>query len=142
MAEEVPRQPPKDPILHLARNVFCEPPPDRLTVEQLCALHAFFHEVLAAGYRLYQIVPIDKATPVIRQKFSAMVQTPNNPLHHLAVNVFCEPPPDLLTVEQLCALHEFFHEVLAAGYRLYQIVPIDEAIPVIRKKFSGMAIAP
>jgi hypothetical protein len=57
---------------------------------------------------------------------------------HLSVNVFCMPPPDDLTVEQLCALHEFFHEVLAAGYRLYQVVPIDKAAEIIRQKFSGM----
>lgn len=47
-------------------------------------------------------------------------------------------PPDGLTVEQLCALHEFFHAVLVAGYRLYQVVPIDTAAGVIREKFGGM----
>jgi hypothetical protein len=52
--------------------------------------------------------------------------------------IFCLPPPDGLTVEQLCALHEFFHAVLVAGYRLYQVVPIDKAADIIRDKFSGM----
>jgi len=58
-------------------------------------------------------------------------------LAKLSLNIFCDFP-DIkdLTPEQRCALHEFFHVVLAAGYRLYQIVPPDKAGPIIKKKFG------
>ena len=79
MPDELPHHRPNDPILHLSLHTLCMPPPDDLTVEQLCALHEFFHEVLAAGYRLYQVVPIDKAVPVIREKFGGMVGVPPPP---------------------------------------------------------------
>jgi hypothetical protein len=67
---------------------------------------------------------------------------PRDPLHILSLNIFCAPPPKELTPEQLCALHEFFHEVLAAGYKLYQKVPIDQAAEVIREKFGKMCVPP
>jgi hypothetical protein len=77
MAEEAPPfDRPNDPLLWLSRHTFCQPPPDELTIEQLCALHEFFHVVLAAGYKLYQVVPIDKAAAVIREKFGGMVGAP------------------------------------------------------------------
>jgi hypothetical protein len=63
-----------DPLHKLARNLFCEEPPDQLSVEQLCALHEFFHEVLAAGYRLYQVVPAAKAAAVMKTKFGMMFE--------------------------------------------------------------------
>jgi hypothetical protein len=63
----------------------------------------------------------------------------HDPLRLLSENVFCADPPDGLTTEQLCALHEFFHDVLAAGYRLYQKVPADKAALVIQEKFGDMA---
>ncbi len=46
--------------------------------------------------------------------------------------------PDVkdLSPEQQCALHEFFHVVLAAGYKLYQIVPPKYADPIMVKKFG------
>jgi hypothetical protein len=71
----------RDPLRLLHENVFCENPPDQLTVEQLCAMHEFFHTVLAAGYKLYQAVPADKAAQVMREKFSMMVGAlpPANP---------------------------------------------------------------
>jgi hypothetical protein len=72
MADEAKHHRPSDPLTHLSLNVFCMPPPDELTVEQLYALHEFFHAVLVAGYRLYQVVPADKAAAVIRQKFGGM----------------------------------------------------------------------
>ena len=70
-----------DPMTHLSLNVFCMPPPDELSAEQLYALHEFFHAVLVAGYRLYQVVPVDKAGAIIRQKFGAMAGAlpPPNP---------------------------------------------------------------
>ena len=71
-AAKPPHHHSSDPMAHLSLNVFCMPPPDELTVEQLYALHEFFHAVLVAGYRLYQVVPVDKAAEVIRQKFGAM----------------------------------------------------------------------
>jgi hypothetical protein len=58
------------------------------------------------------------------------------PMHELAARIRCEAPPDGLTDEQLFALHEFFHVVLAAGYRLYQVVPREKAAPVIKEKFE------
>jgi hypothetical protein len=72
MTESVRHHAPRDPLVHLSLNIFCDPPPDGLTVEQLYALHEFFHEVLAAGYKLYQVVPADKAATVIKQKFGQM----------------------------------------------------------------------
>jgi hypothetical protein len=70
-----------DPLRLLHENVFCMDPPDGLTVEQLCALHEFLHTVLAAGYKLYQAVPADKAAGVIKEKFGLMVGAlpPPNP---------------------------------------------------------------
>jgi hypothetical protein len=62
-----------------------------------------------------------------------------DPLNRLSVNIFCEiPDVKDLTLEQKFALHEFFHSVLAAGYKLYQIVPAELAAAVIRKKFEHM----
>lgn len=73
MPEHVHHRSTGDPLKRLAGNVFCEVPPDNLSVEQLCALHEFFHSVLAAGYKLYQIVPAEKAAPIICDKFGNMV---------------------------------------------------------------------
>jgi hypothetical protein len=72
-----------------------------------------------------------------------MAETPNtehrDPLNRLSVNIFCEiPDVKDLSLEQKFALHEFFHIVLAAGYKLYQIVPAELAAPIIRKKFLHM----
>ncbi len=63
------------------------------------------------------------------------------PMHALAAKIRCEPPPDDLTDEQLFALHEFFHVVLAAGYRLYQVVPREKAAPIIKEKFDIFSAA-
>jgi hypothetical protein len=64
----------------------------------------------------------------------------SDPLSILSVNMRCDVSPEIatLTTEQKCALHEFFHEVLAAGYRLYQVVPAKKAAPIIKKKFGMM----
>ena len=60
-----------------------------------------------------------------------------DPLRQLALNIFCDlPDVEDLSPEQQCALHEFFHEVLAAGYKLYQKVPPEFAAPIIKKKFG------
>ncbi len=65
-----------------------------------------------------------------------------DPLVTLTVNPFCDlPDVKDLSVEQQCALHEFFHSVLAAGYRLYQIVPPEKAAVIIKKKF-GLVLDP
>jgi hypothetical protein len=54
----------------------------------------------------------------------------------MALKIFCDPPDvDGLSMEQKCALHEFFHVVLAAGFRLYQVVPPEKANPLIQAKF-------
>jgi hypothetical protein len=66
-----------------------------------------------------------------------------DPLNRLSVHIDCEiPDVKDLTLEQRFALHEFFHTVLAAGYKLYQIVPAELAAPVIRKKFDHMIQVP
>jgi hypothetical protein len=55
----------------------------------------------------------------------------------LSLNLFCmEPDVKDLLPEQQCALHEFFHVVLAAGYKLYQTVPPKYADPILEKKFG------
>jgi hypothetical protein len=62
-----------DPFLVLAQNILCAPPPTNLTPNQTFALHEFFHEVAAAGFKLYQIVPPDAALPIIKDKLAAML---------------------------------------------------------------------
>lgn len=64
-----------------------------------------------------------------------------DPMHVLAAKIMCEAPPDGLSEEQLFALHEFFHVVLAAGYKLYQVVPRDKAAKVIKEKFDIFSAA-
>jgi hypothetical protein len=64
---------PGDPMRLLSQNIYCADPPAELGTAQLCALHEFFHEVLAAGYKLYQKVPPDTAAKVVREKFTLMV---------------------------------------------------------------------
>jgi hypothetical protein len=60
-----------------------------------------------------------------------------DPLYILTVNPFCEDPDVKgLSPEQQCALHEFFHTVLAAGYKLYQVVPPKKAKVILVKKFG------
>ena len=65
-----------------------------------------------------------------------------DPLRILTVNPFCDfPDVKDLTIEQQCALHEFFHSVLVAGYKLYQVVPREKAALIIRKKFALVDVA-
>ena len=60
-----------------------------------------------------------------------------DPLARLHTHLFCmEPDVKNLSPEQRAALHEFFHTVLAAGYRLYQAVPAQQAAALILKKFG------
>jgi hypothetical protein len=67
--------PQKDPLGILALNVFCDLPDVKdLTPEQRYALHQFFHEVMAAGYKLYQIVPPKLAAPIVKKKFGLMIE--------------------------------------------------------------------
>lgn len=62
-----------------------------------------------------------------------------NLFHRLSINLFCDYP-DIkdLTPEQRYALHQFFHEVLASGYKLLQAVPPAVAMPLIQQKFAAM----
>lgn len=62
-----------DPFLVLAQNILCAPAPTNLTPNQTYALHEFFHEVAAAGFKLYQTVPPDAALPIIKDKLTAML---------------------------------------------------------------------
>lgn len=63
----------------------------------------------------------------------------SDPIHYLSLNIQCEAPPEELTDRQKFALHEFFHEVLASAYKLYQTVPPNLAADIIRQKFGAMA---
>jgi hypothetical protein len=66
----------------------------------------------------------------------------SDPIDRLAIKPFCEFPTPHLTLEQKLAIHEFFHTVLAAGYKLYQIVPQELASSVLLKKFEMMTGRP
>ena len=58
-------------------------------------------------------------------------------LNKLSMNLRCdEPLVEDLSPEQIDALHEFFHTLLAAGYKLYRYVPPLYADPVIKDKFG------
>jgi len=62
-----------------------------------------------------------------------------NPFHRLSLGIFCSSRDvEELSYEQQLALHEFFHRILAEGYKLYQTVPRRLADPIIRKKFDLM----
>src|SRR6516162_4367951 len=60
---------------------------------------------------------------------SAMPEAPRpngsrNPFHRLSRGIFCSSRDvEELSYEQQLALHEFFHRILAEGYKLYQTVP-------------------
>jgi hypothetical protein len=59
----------------------------------------------------------------------------------VAVTPFCDAPDVVdFTPEQQAALHVFKHEVLAAGYRLYQSVPPSMAGPLLAKFMKGVVI--
>ena len=69
-------------------------------------------------------------------QFSWSVYTLRDPRHAFSAKIQCEAPPDGLNDQQLFALHEFFHLVAAAGYKLYQTVPRELAAQVIKQKFE------
>jgi hypothetical protein len=70
---------PRDPLRSLAFHIECaQADVEHLTLEQKFALHEFFHTVLAAGYKLYQVVPAALAAPVIRQKFGLIINPDPN----------------------------------------------------------------
>ncbi len=57
----------------------------------------------------------------------------------VSVTPFCDAPDVVdFTPEQQAALHVFKHEVLAAGYRLYQTVPASMAGPLLAKFLKGV----
>lgn len=65
-----------------------------------------------------------------------------NAMHKLSKHLRCDDPlVDDLSPEQIDAVHEFFHALLAAGYKLYQLVPPDYADPIIFEKF-GFVLPP
>jgi hypothetical protein len=65
----------QNPFLLLAQNILCGPPRRDLTPEQIYALHEFFHEVAACGFKLYQTVPPNLADPVVKDKLAIMIGT-------------------------------------------------------------------
>lgn len=68
--------------------------------------------------------------------FRGKISIMRDPMHAFAAKIPCEAPPEGLNEQQLFALHEYFHVVLAAGYKLYQTVPRELAAPVIKQKFE------
>jgi hypothetical protein len=66
-----------------------------------------------------------------------MAKEPRDAMGRLALAVPCmDPDVADLSSQQQCALHEFAHTMLAAGYKLYQVVPPSKADPIIKKKFG------
>ena len=50
---------------------FCDDIGDQdLTPEQQAAVHAFLHEVLAAYYRMTEMVPVQKAATILDRRFA------------------------------------------------------------------------
>jgi hypothetical protein len=55
----------------------------------------------------------------------------------LSQKLMCDDPLiSELSPEQVWALHEFFHVLIAAGYNLYRFVPYEYADRVIKEKFG------
>ncbi len=78
-----------------------------------------------------------RSAPAAVVKFTAK----NDPFFILAQNIFCEDPPSQLSFEQLCALHEFYHEVCAAGFKLYQKVPPERVYENVTTKLKMMTLS-
>jgi hypothetical protein len=73
------------------------------------------------------------------KRSGAQAEFRSDPFHRLSIRPFCDDPDvEGLTLEQQFALHEFLHTLLAAGFKLYQTVPVEKAMPLIRKKFAMM----
>jgi hypothetical protein len=52
--------------LVVVSKLLCQSPDiGKLNPVQLAALHVFKHEFLAAGYRLYEVIPREKANPIL-----------------------------------------------------------------------------
>lgn len=66
-----------------------------------------------------------------------MANGPRDAMGIISLNVRCnDPDVKDLSPEQQYALHEFAHVMLAAGYKLYQVVAPEYADPIIKKKFG------
>jgi len=133
-----------DPLNNIATTSCDYPKIQPLIKEQRAALHVFKHEFLAAGYRLYRIVPAKDAAPILVDIFCAAVADPNaEPMHKIAITDCDYPKIERLPKQHRAALHAFKHELLAAGFRLYQDVPVKQAAPILVDMFSaGMATKP
>jgi hypothetical protein len=127
-----------DPLHKIATTLCDYPKIKPLTKEQRASLHVFKHEFLAAGYRVYRIVPIEDAALIFTDIFEAAVADPNaEPMHKIAITDCDYPKIEPLTKEQRTALHVFKHELLAAGFRLYQEVPVKQAAPILVDMFAA-----
>ncbi|HMA71575.1 MAG TPA: hypothetical protein VKP67_08820 [Xanthobacteraceae bacterium] len=131
-----------DPLSKIATTSCEYPKIQALTKEQRAALHVFKHEFLAAGYRVYRIVPVKDAAPIFADMFGAAVADRSaEPMHKIATTDCDYPKIEGLTKEQRAALHVFKHELLAAGFRLYQEVPVKLAAPILIDMFgAGIAL--
>jgi hypothetical protein len=60
----------KKSMAHSIAGVFCMAPDIKgLTQDQMNALHVFKHEVLAGCFRLYAVVPPDRADKILAKYF-------------------------------------------------------------------------
>ncbi len=63
-----------DPVGVMSVMPFCAAPDvENFTPEQQAAVHVFKHEVLAAGYRLYETVPASMAAPLLTKLLKTIV---------------------------------------------------------------------
>ena len=63
-----------------------------------------------------------------------------DPVGMISIMPFCDAPDVVgFTPEQQAALHVVKHEVLAAGYRLYESVPASMSAPLLAKFLKKVA---
>jgi len=69
-------------VLTVLSAYFCDPP-DGLSEEDLATLHVFKHEVLAAGFRVYEKISVKTASPLIAKIFKEVgdqIEQPGPPV--------------------------------------------------------------
>lgn len=80
-----------------------------------------------------------KSSKSVSQKRSALSRL-NDPMHSFAeLPILCDAPTRRkLTPDQMAALHVFKHEVLAAGFRVYEKIPPKLAGPIIASQLGNL----
>jgi hypothetical protein len=133
--------------LHKLATIACDYPKIKdFTPAQLAALHEFKHEFIAAGFRLYQAMPVKYAVvflnrlmhefsdQMIADRDASRCDGEADPLRRVSTIACDYPKVKHLTPENLASLHAFKHEVVAAGYRLYQKLPRELAAPFLQSQ--------